>query len=187
MLVCLGRWNEDIDHRHSLYNGHNLELVHLNQVKEMHTTILGIWTTDILEACYIIKDATNNGIRPSSGSLLCKQEQFVELSGGKKSSISISPSNALALQSGLPEILGMVQNPECLGIYLILYFCNFRAQRKGCTRNRLTHFTTQIIDWYLTCRTILPSRYSSRQTNIFLIPGYKKSFLCFANKGGKIF
>lgn len=105
-------------------------------------TILGIWMAVVLEACSIIKDAANNGIRQPSGSFLCKQEKFVELSRGKKTKEHFSlPPNVLALQSGLPEILVMVQNPE-LSWYLFDFFTFVicRAQRKGCTRNRLSHY-----------------------------------------------
>lgn len=45
----------------------------------MHSTILGIWTTDILDACHIIKDIKNNRIRWSFDTSLCKQENCVEL------------------------------------------------------------------------------------------------------------
>lgn len=119
------------DHRHYLHNWHNSESVHLNQVKEMHATIPGIWTRDVLEACHIIKDATNNGIRRSSGSFHCKQEKFVELSGGKKVAFQSSPKCTGTASQDYLKYLGW---SEILNVSVFIwfwYFCNLQSTKKG--------------------------------------------------------
>lgn len=71
----------------------------------MHSTILGIWTTDILDACHIIKDIKNNRIRWSFDTSLCKQENCVELLREKK--LYFNPPQTYWLTvSELPETLG---------------------------------------------------------------------------------